>query len=135
MWSLAQPLLLHTPLMLHPNVLILIFLSYFPFQAQSIPEARKYFFRGLVMPFQVNNIDVTVAANAVYGLTASVLTGLLPASVLDPAKDPLIAVRPLTIAVCAIAQVVITRKAPGAIYHGRFRFGLLLVIHVTSVEG
>ena len=102
-WSLAQPFLLYTPLMLHPNVLISVFLSYFPFQAQSIPEARKYFFRGLVMPFQANNIDVTVAANAVYGLTASVLTGLLPASVLDPAKDPLIAVRPPTSRVCTCA--------------------------------
>ena len=61
-------------------------------QIQSIPEARNYFFRGVVMPFQVNNIDVTVAANAVYGLTGSVLAGLLPASVLDVKQDPEIAV-------------------------------------------
>ena len=78
--------------LLHPNM---PFQCCPPFQVQSIAEARKYFYRGVVMPLQVNNVDVTVAANAVYGLTASVLTGLLPASVLDPAKDPTIAVGPL----------------------------------------
>ena len=44
------------------------------------------------MPFQVNNIDCTVSANAVYGLTGAVLTGLLPESILDPAQEPEIAV-------------------------------------------
>ncbi|XP_076465682.1 uncharacterized protein LOC143297295 [Babylonia areolata] len=62
-----------------------------PTWAQSISEARKYYHRGVVMPLQVNNVDITVAANAIYGITASVLSGLLPPSVLDPHKDPEIA--------------------------------------------
>lgn len=46
--------------------------------------------RGVVMPLQVNNVDATVAANTVYGLTGAILSGLLPSSVLD---DPDIRVR------------------------------------------
>ncbi|KAK7505582.1 hypothetical protein BaRGS_00003327 [Batillaria attramentaria] len=56
-----------------------------PTWVQNIAEAREYYYRDVVMPFQVNNVDVTVAANAVYGITASVLSGLLPTSVL---QDP-----------------------------------------------
>ncbi|KAK7505581.1 hypothetical protein BaRGS_00003326 [Batillaria attramentaria] len=56
-----------------------------PTWIQNIEEARENFDRDVVMPFQVNNVDVTVAANAVYGITASVLSGLLPPSVL---QDP-----------------------------------------------
>ena len=58
-------------------------------QAQNIDEARKDYYRGVAMPFQMNNVDVTVAANAIYGITASVLSGVLPASVLD---DPIVRV-------------------------------------------
>lgn len=35
------------------------------------------------MPFNVNNIDVTVAANGIYGITNGVLSNLLPNSLLD----------------------------------------------------
>lgn len=35
------------------------------------------------MPFNVNNIDVTVAANGIYGITNGVLSNLLPYSLLD----------------------------------------------------
>lgn len=42
------------------------------------------------MPFQINNVDVTVAANTIYGLTAAVLSNVLSITVLD---DPIIKVR------------------------------------------
>nr|KAG5710699.1 hypothetical protein BaRGS_035101 [Batillaria attramentaria] len=58
-----------------------------PTWVQNLDEARKNYYKGVAMPFQMNNVDVTVAANTVYGLTASVLSGVLPASTLD---DPLI---------------------------------------------
>lgn len=35
------------------------------------------------MPFNVNNVDITVAANAIYGLTNGILTGLVPMSVME----------------------------------------------------
>ena len=35
------------------------------------------------MPFNINNVDVTVSANVIFGVTSAVLTGLLPPSVLD----------------------------------------------------
>ncbi|XP_076462140.1 uncharacterized protein LOC143294648 [Babylonia areolata] len=57
-----------------------------PTWVQNLDEARKNYYRGVAMPFQMNNVDVTVSANAIYGLTASVLSGSLQASVLtDPA--------------------------------------------------
>jgi hypothetical protein len=42
------------------------------------------------MPFNVNNVDITVAANTIYGLTNGIIAGLLPMSVLD---DPDIQVK------------------------------------------
>jgi len=62
-----------------------------PTWVQDIEGARKLYSRGVVMPFQINNVDVTVAANAVYGLTGAVLSGLLPQDCIDPKKDPEIA--------------------------------------------
>ncbi|XP_056012965.1 uncharacterized protein LOC125647004 isoform X2 [Ostrea edulis] len=50
---------------------------------QNIDEARKSFYKGNVMPFNVNNVDITVAANAIYGLTNGILTGLVPMSVME----------------------------------------------------
>ena len=35
------------------------------------------------MPFSMNNIDVTVAANAVFGTTSAILNGLVEAKILD----------------------------------------------------
>ena len=35
------------------------------------------------MPLNVNNVDVTVAANGVFGTTSGILNGLLDASILD----------------------------------------------------
>ncbi|XP_062587918.1 uncharacterized protein LOC134249593 [Saccostrea cucullata] len=50
---------------------------------QNNDEARKGFYKGNVMPFNVNNVDITVAANAIYGLTNGVLSGILPKSVME----------------------------------------------------
>ena len=50
---------------------------------QNIDESRKGYYKGNVMPFNVNNIDVTVAANGIYGITNGVLSNLLPNSLLD----------------------------------------------------
>ena len=41
------------------------------------------------MPFNVNNVDITVCANTVFGITSAVLSGLVSPKVLD---DPEIAV-------------------------------------------
>ena len=59
-------------------------------QVQSIKEARKLYANGNPMPFNVNNVDVTVSANAVSGLTSALLSGLVDKNILD---DPEIAVR------------------------------------------
>ncbi|GFS15835.1 hypothetical protein ElyMa_006780600 [Elysia marginata] len=45
-------------------------------------ESRK----GVQMPFNVNNVDITVCANTVFGITSGVLSGLLPHSVLEDPK-------------------------------------------------
>ncbi|XP_014783392.1 uncharacterized protein LOC106878628 [Octopus bimaculoides] len=50
---------------------------------QNINESRKLFAEGVAMPFNVNNVDCAVAANTIYGITSGVLSGLLPASILD----------------------------------------------------
>ena len=41
------------------------------------------------MPFNVNNVDITVCANTVFGITSAVLSGLVSPNVLE---DPEIAV-------------------------------------------
>lgn len=38
------------------------------------------------MPFNINNVDCTVAANVVYGLTNAVLSGLMKEDVLDDSE-------------------------------------------------
>lgn len=58
-------------------------------QVQNIDEVRTDYYKGVAMPFEMNNVDVTVAANSVYGITSAVLSGLLPASILD---DPVVGV-------------------------------------------
>ena len=35
------------------------------------------------MPFDINNIDVSVAANGVFGTTSAILNGLVDADILD----------------------------------------------------
>ena len=38
------------------------------------------------MPFDVNNIDVTVAANGIFGTTSAILSGLVDAKILNDAE-------------------------------------------------
>ncbi|KAH9489151.1 hypothetical protein Btru_052326 [Bulinus truncatus] len=57
-----------------------------PTWIQSIEELRRLFDLNVGMPFQINNVDVTVAANTIYGITSSILSGLVSPDVLN---DPL----------------------------------------------
>lgn len=45
-------------------------------QIQNVDEAMALSDKGVAMPFFVNNVDVTVAANTVNGLTSALLSGL-----------------------------------------------------------
>ncbi|XP_035824372.1 uncharacterized protein LOC101854700 [Aplysia californica] len=58
-----------------------------PTWIQNIDEMRTEFYKGVGMPFQINNVDATVAANTVFGITSAVLNGLVSPKVLD---DPVI---------------------------------------------
>ena len=53
------------------------------FQVQDTVEVRTWGPRGVDMPFNINNIDVTVAANGVFGTTSAILNGLVDAEILD----------------------------------------------------
>ena len=39
--------------------------------------------KGVAMPFNVNNVDITVAANFMYGLVTCIGTGVCPAALID----------------------------------------------------
>ncbi|KAK3098312.1 hypothetical protein FSP39_018295 [Pinctada imbricata] len=54
-----------------------------PTWVQDTDEVRTGFYSGVDMPFNINNVDVTVAANTIYGITNAVLTGLVNSSLLD----------------------------------------------------
>ncbi|KAK3105161.1 hypothetical protein FSP39_018512 [Pinctada imbricata] len=45
--------------------------------AQDTKEAMIMNTKGVAMPFFVNNVDVTVASNTIYGISASILSGLV----------------------------------------------------------
>ena len=45
--------------------------------AQNISQVRKFARRGVQMPFDVNNIDVTVAANVLHGITSAIIDDLI----------------------------------------------------------
>lgn len=45
--------------------------------AQSISEVRKVAHLGVRMPFNLNNVDVTVGANVLYGITSAVVYDLM----------------------------------------------------------
>lgn len=64
-----------------------LFLSIvFMFQIQNTDEVKVWSKRGVDMPFNTNNVDVTVAANAVFGITSSVLNGIVPSTVFDDSE-------------------------------------------------
>ena len=44
---------------------------------QDTTEAIAFNDKGVAMPFFVNNVDVTVASNTLYGISAAVLAGLV----------------------------------------------------------
>ncbi|RUS78409.1 hypothetical protein EGW08_013823, partial [Elysia chlorotica] len=50
---------------------------------QTLNETRKLHAEGNPMPFNVNNVDLTVAADVVFGLTSGVLSGLINESVFE----------------------------------------------------
>ncbi|XP_064611745.1 uncharacterized protein LOC135475740 [Liolophura sinensis] len=54
-----------------------------PTWVQDLEEDVKMVKRGVGMPFNVNNVDVTVSANAIFGITAAVASGLVNESVLN----------------------------------------------------
>lgn len=56
------------------------------FQIQNTDEVKVWSKRGVDMPFNTNNVDVTVAANAVFGITSSVLNGIVPSTVFDDSE-------------------------------------------------
>ncbi|CAF1464669.1 unnamed protein product [Adineta ricciae] len=45
--------------------------------AQNITEVRKVAHQGIRMPFNLNNVDVTVGANVLYGITSAMVYDLL----------------------------------------------------------
>jgi hypothetical protein len=45
--------------------------------AQNISEVRKLAHQGIKMPFNLNNVDVTVGANVLYGITSAISYDLL----------------------------------------------------------
>ncbi|XP_076085251.1 uncharacterized protein LOC143056058 [Mytilus galloprovincialis] len=54
-----------------------------PTWVQNVDEAKEEFYKGVSMPFTINNVDVTVSANAVFGITASLLSELVPKETFD----------------------------------------------------
>ncbi|KAK3776404.1 hypothetical protein RRG08_023757 [Elysia crispata] len=56
---------------------------------QNREELQTESLKGVQMPFNVNNVDITVCANTVFGITSAVLSGLVSPNVLE---DPEIAV-------------------------------------------
>lgn len=52
-------------------------------QIQDFNDLRTEYNRGVVTPGDVNNVDVTVSANALYGITNSILSGLVTTEVLE----------------------------------------------------
>ena len=43
---------------------------------QSITEVKVDYYKNVHMPFNVNNVDLTVAANVIYGITAAILNDM-----------------------------------------------------------
>ena len=52
------------------------------FQIQDTDEVRHQFAKGVSMPFNVNNVDITVAANFIYTVTMVAVANVVE----DPVK-------------------------------------------------
>lgn len=62
---------------------LLIQLFYILYQVQDLEGIRIFGGKGYAMPLNINNIDVTVSANSIYGMTNGILTGVFEATLLD----------------------------------------------------
>lgn len=47
-----------------------------PTWIDDISQSRSTYYKGYSMPFNINNVDLTVSANVIYGLTSGVLSDL-----------------------------------------------------------
>ncbi|XP_055954817.1 uncharacterized protein LOC126827310 [Patella vulgata] len=56
-------------------------LALVPTWIQDTDEVRVLYAKGVAMPFNVNNVDCTVAANTIFGITSAVLNGLLQVNI------------------------------------------------------
>ena len=65
-------------------------MCHFNYQIQDTEEVKTMGPKGVDMPFNINNIDATVAANGVFGITSGILNGIVDVRVLD---DPNIQVK------------------------------------------
>ncbi|XP_071111910.1 uncharacterized protein [Haliotis cracherodii] len=54
-----------------------------PTWVQDTDEVRTWFDKGVMMPSNVNNVDVTVCANFIYAVTSGIIHGVLQPSLLD----------------------------------------------------
>uniref|UniRef100_K1R5M9 Uncharacterized protein n=1 Tax=Magallana gigas TaxID=29159 RepID=K1R5M9_MAGGI len=50
---------------------------------QDFDDLRAQYYHGIITPSDVNNVDVTVSANALYGITNGILSGLVTTEVLE----------------------------------------------------
>ena len=52
---------------------------------QDTDEVRSQMPKGVAMPFNINNVDVTVSANVIYGITMVAVTNVTsdPATLID----------------------------------------------------
>ncbi|XP_061197673.1 uncharacterized protein LOC133205806 [Saccostrea echinata] len=50
---------------------------------QDFDDLKTQYYHGIITPSDVNNVDVTVSANALYGITNSILSGLATTEVLE----------------------------------------------------
>lgn len=63
-------------------------------QVQDFDDLRTQYYHGIITPSDVNNVDVTVSANALYGITNGILSGLATTEVLeDPEIQVIIWIR------------------------------------------
>ncbi len=54
-----------------------------PTWIMSLSEDKVWFKRGVSMPFHIDNVDLTVCANSLYGITAALLSGLVGGASFD----------------------------------------------------
>ena len=58
-------------------------------QVQDLVDVKTEYYQGIDTPGNVNNVDVTVCADALFGITNAILSGLVTSEVLD---DPVLQV-------------------------------------------